>query len=109
MGMPSISRPGGLHLSTERTEILKYKQGIIIINGVKFLKPRFLKVGEEITGKYHNMYLGENKRLFRLHIGDEQIYLPRDVGISFRKFFGQGNDVFTIARNLFVYEIKPKV
>lgn len=41
---------------------------------------RVLRKGEKITGRYREMQLGSSKKFFKLFIGDQEIYLPKDVG-----------------------------
>lgn len=71
--------------------------------------PRILKVGERISGKYHGMTLDPDKRSFSLSLGDNEIYLPKDVGNSLLKRYQQGHDMFTISRTIDVYEIRPEL
>jgi hypothetical protein len=71
------------------------------------LEPRFLKMNEEVTGRYREMIQGDNKRLFKLSIGDEEILLPKSVGDSVLRSRMQGNDVLTISRTKDLYEIRP--
>ncbi len=71
------------------------------------MMPRILRVGEEISGKYHSMTLDPNKKSFKLALGNHEVYLPKDVGNSLLKRYQQGHDMFTISRTIDVYEIKP--
>jgi hypothetical protein len=66
---------------------------------------RILKVGEKVTGRYRDMTMGQSKKFFRLNIDDQEIYLPKDVGNSLLKSRQKGDEVFTIARTVDVYEI----
>jgi len=68
---------------------------------------RILKVGEKVTGRYRDMTMGQSKKFFRLNIDDQEIYLPKDVGNSLLKRRQEGNEEFTIARTVDVYEIRP--
>jgi hypothetical protein len=68
---------------------------------------RVLRKGEKITGRYKEMQLGSSKKFFRLLIGDQEIYLPKDVGTSLLKSREKGNEVFTIRRTNELYEIVP--
>ncbi len=70
---------------------------------------RILKVGERISGKYGGMTLDPNKKSFMLSLGNNEIYLPKDVGNSLLKKYEQGHDIFTIYRTIDVYEIKPEI
>jgi len=71
------------------------------------MEPRILKIGEEVSGKYKDMQLGQNKKFFRVRIGNEEFYLPKDVGASLLKSHQRGYETFTIRRALDVYEITP--
>jgi hypothetical protein len=71
------------------------------------VNPRILKVGEKVTGKYSDMALGQSKKFYQLKIGNEKIYLPKDVGNSVLKSRLEGYNEFTITRTYDVYEIKP--
>lgn len=71
--------------------------------------PRILKVGETISGKYGGMTLDPNKKSFLLSLGNNEVYLPKDVGNSLLKRYEQGHDMFTIYRTIDVYEIKPEI
>lgn len=71
------------------------------------MEARILNIGEKVTGKYGSMELGENKKFFRVKLGDEVFYLPKDVGNSLLKSHQMGNQLFTIHRQLDIYEIKP--
>ncbi len=73
------------------------------------MNPRILKVGEKVTGKYKDLTLGPSKKFFHLTIGNEEIYLPKDVGNSVLKSRLKGHNQFTITRTYDVYEIKPLV
>jgi septin family protein len=73
------------------------------------MNPRVLKVGEKVTGKYNDMVLGQSKKFYRLKIGNEDIYLPKDVGNSVLKSHLEGYNEFTITRTYDVYEIKPLI
>lgn len=64
-------------------------------------------MNEEVTGRYREMIQGDNKRLFKLSIGDEEILLPKSVGDSVLRSRMQGNDVLTISRTKDLYEIRP--
>ncbi len=68
---------------------------------------RILKVGEKVTGRCGNMTMGQSKKFFKLNIDDQEIYLPKDVGNSLLKRRQEGNEEFTIARTVDVYEIRP--
>jgi hypothetical protein len=68
---------------------------------------RVLRKGEKVTGRYREMHLGSSKKFFRLFIGDQEIYLPKDVGASLLKKREKGNEVFTIRRTNELYEIMP--
>ncbi len=68
---------------------------------------KILKVGEKVTGLCRDITLGQSKKFFKLNIGDREIYLPKDVGNSLLKRRQEGNEVFTIARTIDVYEIMP--
>ena len=70
---------------------------------------RILKVGEKISGKYGGMTLDPNKKSFTLSLGNQEIYLPKDVGNSLLKRYEQGHDMFTIYRTIDVYEIRPEI
>ena len=73
------------------------------------MNPRILKVGEKVTGKYKDIALGPSKKFFQLKIGNEKIYLPKDVGNSVLKSRLKGYNEFTITRTYDVYEIKPLI
>lgn len=73
------------------------------------MEPRILKVGEKVTGRYSGMELGKSRKFFRVKLGDEEFYLPKDVGNSLLKIHQMGNQLFTIQRQLDVYEIKPLI
>jgi hypothetical protein len=68
---------------------------------------RVLRKGEKVTGRYKEMQLGLSKKFFKLFIGDQEIYLPKDVGASLLKSREKGNEVFTIRRTNELYEIVP--
>lgn len=78
-----------------------------MIDGVRLMVARILKVGEKVTGRYKDMEMGQSKKFFRVKIDDQEIYLPKDVGNSLLKSRQQGNEAFTISRTVDVYEIKP--
>lgn len=80
---------------------------IIIKEWGEVMVARILKVGEKVTGRYRDMTMGQSKKFFRLNIDDQEIYLPKDVGNSLLRSRQQGNEVFTIARTVDVYEIRP--
>jgi hypothetical protein len=85
-----------------------YLAHTIIIKGYgEIMVARILKVGEKVTGRYRDMTMGQSKKFFRLNIDDQEIYLPKDVGNSLLRSRQQGNEVFTIARTVDVYEIRP--
>ncbi|MDQ1313229.1 MAG: hypothetical protein QG605_1768, partial [Euryarchaeota archaeon] len=44
------------------------------------MEPRILKVGEKVTGRYSGMELGMSRKFFRVKLGEEEFYLPKDVG-----------------------------
>jgi len=71
------------------------------------LEPRFLRMNEEVSGRYRDMIQGENKRMFQLSIGDEEILLPKSVGDSVLRSLNQGNYVLKISRTKDLYEIRP--
>jgi hypothetical protein len=71
------------------------------------MEPRILKIGEKVTGRYRNMEMGTNKKSFRVQLGSEEFYLPKDVGNSLLMSRQKGYDMFTIQRQLDVYEIRP--
>jgi len=71
------------------------------------METRILKIGEKVTGRYKNMEMGEGKKAFRVRLGNEEFYLPKDVGNSLQKSLQKGYEVFTIQRRLDVYEITP--
>jgi hypothetical protein len=85
-----------------------YLAHTIIIKGYgEIMVARILKVGEKVTGRYRDMTMGQSKKFFRLNIDDQEIYLPKDVGNSLLRSRQQGDEVFTIARTVDVYEIRP--
>jgi hypothetical protein len=69
--------------------------------------PRILRVGEEATGKCRDMKMGRSKKFFQVKLGEEEFYLPKDVGSSLLKSRERGYEVFTIHRTWDVYEIRP--
>lgn len=71
------------------------------------MEPRILKIGEKVTGRYRDMELGLSKKFFRVKLGNEEFYLPKDVGNSLLMSHQKGYDRFTIQRQLDVYEIRP--
>jgi hypothetical protein len=71
------------------------------------MEPRILKIGEKVTGRYRNMELGRSKKFFRVKLDNEEFYLPKDVGNSLLTSRQKGYDIFTIQRQLDVYEIRP--
>jgi hypothetical protein len=73
------------------------------------MEPRILKIGEKITGRYSGMEMGKSQKFFRVKLGSEEFYLPKDVGNSLLKSHQMGNEMFTIQRQLDVYEILPIV
>ena len=73
------------------------------------MDPRNHNVGEKVTGRYSGMELGESRKFFRVKLGEEEFYLPKDVGNSLLKSHQMGNQLFTIQRQLDVYEIKPLI
>jgi hypothetical protein len=73
------------------------------------MENRILKVGEKVTGNYNGMVLDPNGRSFKVSIGDEEIYLPKDVGTSLLERYQQGDDLFTISRTYYVYEIESQM
>jgi hypothetical protein len=73
------------------------------------MEPRILKVGEKVTGKYRDMEMGKSRKFFRVRLDNEEIYLPKDVGTSLLASRRKGYDVFTIQRQLDVYEIRPQL
>ncbi len=73
------------------------------------MEPRILKIGEKVTGRYSSMEMGQSHKFFRVKLGSEEFYLPKDVGNSLLKSHEMGNQMFTIQRQLDVYEIKPLV
>lgn len=73
------------------------------------MEPRILKIGEKVTGRYSGMEMGESQKFFRVKLGIEEFYLPKDVGNSLLKSHQMGNEMFTIQRQLDVYEIRPIV
>ena len=73
------------------------------------MEPRILRVGEKVTGRYSGMELGESRKFFWVKLGEEEFYLPKDVRNSLLKSHQMGNQLFTIQRQLDVYEIKPLI
>lgn len=71
------------------------------------MEPRILKIGEKISGRYQDMEMGGSKKSFRVRLGGEEIYLPKDVGNSLLASYRKGHDRFIIERQLDVYEIRP--
>ncbi|MDD4161062.1 MAG: hypothetical protein PHW87_01130 [Methanothrix sp.] len=71
------------------------------------MQPRILKIGEKVTGMYRDMEMGKSKKFFRVQLGNEEFYLPKDVGNSLLVSRQKGYDIFTIQRQLDVYEIRP--
>lgn len=71
------------------------------------MEPRILKIGEKVTGRYRDMELGRSKKFFRVKLGNEEFYLPKDVGNSLLMSHQKGYDKFIIQRQLDVYEIRP--
>ncbi len=71
------------------------------------MEPRILKIGEKVTGRYKNMEMGASRKFFRVKLDDEEFYLPKHVGNSLLKSRQKGYEVFTIQRQLDVYEIMP--
>ncbi|HPS91662.1 MAG TPA: hypothetical protein PKV33_05865 [Methanothrix sp.] len=71
------------------------------------MQPRVLKIGEKVTGKYRDMEMGKSRKFFRVKLDEEEFYLPKDVGNSLLASRQKGNEIFTIQRQLDVYEIRP--
>jgi hypothetical protein len=71
------------------------------------MEPRILKIGEKVTGRYRDMEMGKSKKFFRVKLDNEEFYLPKDVGNSLIMSYQKGYDLFTIQRQLDVYEIRP--
>lgn len=71
------------------------------------MEPRILRVGEKVTGRYRDMELGRSRRSYLVRLGDEAIFLPKEVGDSLLATRQKGYEVFTIQRQLDVYEIRP--
>jgi hypothetical protein len=71
------------------------------------MEPRILKVGEKVTGRYKDMEMGKSRKFFRVRLDNEEFYLPKDVGNSLLLSRQKGYDMFTIQRQLDVYEIHP--
>jgi hypothetical protein len=78
-----------------------------MIDKVRFMEPRILRIGEEVTGKCKDMKMGRSKKFFQVKLGEDEFYLPKDVGSSLLKSREKGYEVFTIHRTWDVYEIKP--
>jgi hypothetical protein len=53
------------------------------------------------------MEMGKSRKFFRVKLDNEEFYLPKDVGNSLLVSHQKGNDLFTIQRQLDVYEIRP--
>ncbi len=60
------------------------------------MEPRILKVGEKVTGRYSGMELGESRKFFRVKLGEEEFYLPKDVGNSLLKSHQMGNQLLEL-------------
>lgn len=71
------------------------------------MQPRVLKISEKVTGKYRDMEMGKSRKFFRVRLDNEEFYLPKDVGNSLLASRQKGNEIFTIQRQLDVYEIRP--
>ncbi len=71
------------------------------------MEPRILKIGEKVTGRYRDMEMGKSRKFFRVKLDSEEFYLPKDVGNSLLASHLKGNEMFTIQRQLDVYEIRP--
>ena len=71
------------------------------------MEPRILNIGEKVTGRYKGMEMGHSKKFYRVRLDNEEFYLPKDVGNSLQKGREKGYEVFTIQRQLDVYEIMP--
>jgi hypothetical protein len=71
------------------------------------MEPRILKIGEKVTGRYKDMQMGRSKKFFRVKLDNEEFYLPKDVGNSLLQSHQKGYVMFTIQRQLDVYEIRP--
>lgn len=71
------------------------------------MEPRILKIGEKVSGRYRDMELGKSRKFFRVRLDNEEFYLPKDVGTTLLTSHQKGNDIFTIQRQLDVYEIRP--
>jgi hypothetical protein len=71
------------------------------------MEPRILNIGEKVTGRYRDMEMGKSRKFFRVKLDNEEFYLPKDVGNSLLVSHQKGNDIFTIQRQLDVYEIRP--
>ena len=73
------------------------------------MEPRILNIGEKVTGRYRDMEMGKSKKFFRVQLDDEEFYLPKDVGNSLIQSHQKGYEMFTIQRQLDVYEIRPLI
>jgi len=71
------------------------------------MEPRILKIGEKVTGRYREMEMGKSRKFFRVKLDSDEFYLPKDVGNSLLASHLKGNEMFTIQRQLDVYEIRP--
>jgi hypothetical protein len=71
------------------------------------MEPRILNIGEKVTGRYRDMEMGKSQKFYRVKLDNEEFYLPKDVGNSLLQSHEKGNDIFTIQRQLDVYEIRP--
>jgi hypothetical protein len=71
------------------------------------MEPRILNIGEKVTGRYRDMEMGKSRKFYRVKLDNEEFYLPKDVGNSLLQSHEKGNDIFTIQRQLDVYEIRP--
>jgi hypothetical protein len=71
------------------------------------MEPRILNIGEKVTGRYRDMEMGKSKKFFRVQLDNEEFYLPKDVGNSLIQSHQKGYEMFTIQRQLDVYEIWP--
>lgn len=71
------------------------------------MEPRILRIGEKVTGRYRGMEMGRSRKFFRVRLDNEEFYLPKDVGNSLLTSRRLGYDMFTIQRQLDVYEIRP--
>jgi hypothetical protein len=73
------------------------------------MEPRILNIGEKVTGRYRDMEMGKSKKFFRVQLDNEEFYLPKDVGTSLIQSHQKGYEMFTIQRQLDVYEIRPLI